>query len=506
MDQNARLGRTESTVKTESTAESVRSLIDGRITRREFIPLAAVTGFSVAAIGCTAQVDPGSAITGSTKTNASSPDATAAGTGSFDPKRYAGQTVRILLVDRERDDLGVRDKHLELAAATGLKIEITTMALDALDLSIAKNLRAPESAFDIVHILGFTVASTVGAGLLEDLTGYVSDPSRTPADFDFADFPKGQLNYAGYFDVQNGEFGGDTLYLIPGIESGSCILFYRKDLLGGIGQPAVPTSWAEYHAAAKALTSGDVAGSGMVGANDVSNFLVDWYTRFITMGGQLTGGSKKDKTLTTRFDSAEAVAALQHMIDLLPYSPSAVTEYGFTEVLDAFQLGKIAMWPAWATIAGALFGADSQVNDKVAVAPMPADDGNPRAIRGGWGLGIPKNLPQANKDAAYHLITYLTSKDFEKYQVMTYETDPNRSSTGADSEIVAALPYIPEAVKAIERAQMLEIANIPEALEIVGKVAREINLALVGTQNAKTAMANAQASSLATLKAGGYLA
>jgi hypothetical protein len=71
---------------------------------------------------------------------------------------------------------------------------------------------------------------------------------------------------------------------------------------------------------------------------------------------------------------------------------------------------------------------------------------------------------------------------------------------------VAALPYIPEAVKAIERAQTLEIANIPEALEIVGKVAREINLALVGMQNAKTAMANSQASSLATLKAGGYLA
>ena len=26
----------------------------------------------------------------------------------------------------------------------------------------------------------------------------------------------------------------------------------------------------------------------MIGANDVSLFLVDWYTRFITMGGQLT--------------------------------------------------------------------------------------------------------------------------------------------------------------------------------------------------------------------------
>ena len=500
MEQDAWAGHTE------SAAELGLGIIEGRITRRGFIPRAALSGLTVAVLGCGAKVDSGAGNPGNTETSDAPSGAPAARTGSFDPMKYAGQTVRIVLVDRERDDLGLRDKQSELEAATGLKIEITTLALDALDQSIAQNLRAPESAFDIVHIVGFTVASTVGAGLLEDITGYVSDPSRTPADYDFADFPKGQLNYAGYFNVQTGEFGGDTLYLIPGIESGSCMMFYRKDLLGGPGQPAVPTTWAEYLAAAKTLTTSDVAGSAMVGANDVSNFLVDWYTRFITMGGQLTSGSKNDKTFTTRFDSPEAEAALQNMIDLLPYSPSAVTQYGFTEALEAFKSGKIAMWPAWATIAGALYGPDSTVKDKVAVAPMPADDGKSRAIRGGWGLGIPRNLPQVNKDAAYHLMTYLTSKGFEKYQVMTYETDPNRSSTGVDAEIVAALPYIPAAVKAIESAQILEIANIPETLEIVGKVAREINLALTGAVDARTAMANAQASSLATLKAGGHLA
>lgn len=48
--------------------------------------------------------------------------------------------MRIVLVDRERDDLGLRDKKSELGAAAGLKIEITTLALDR---SIAQNLRAP---------------------------------------------------------------------------------------------------------------------------------------------------------------------------------------------------------------------------------------------------------------------------------------------------------------------------------------------------------------------------
>jgi ABC-type glycerol-3-phosphate transport system substrate-binding protein len=164
----------------------------------------------------------------------------------------------------------------------------------------------------------------------------------------------------------------------------------------------------------------------------------------------------------------------------------------------------VALWPAWATIAGALYGPDSGVKDTVAVAQMPAEDGNPRGIRGGWGLGIPKNLSQERKDCAWHILTYITSKDFEKHQVMTYQTDPNRLSTATDAEVVAALPYIPEAVKAIESAQILEIANIPETFEIAGLVAEQINLALVGSQDAATAMANAQAAGTAVLQRAGH--
>jgi ABC-type glycerol-3-phosphate transport system substrate-binding protein len=137
---------------------------------------------------------------------------------------------------------------------------------------------------------------------------------------------------------------------------------------------------------------------------------------------------------------------------------------------------------------------------------MPADDGNPRAIRGGWGLGIPTNIPQANKDAAWHILTFLTSTAHEKCQVMNYQTDPNRVSTATDPEVLAAYPYIEQAVDAIESAQILEFANIPETFEVITAVAREMNLALAGSQGAETAMTNAQAAALDILKRGGHLA
>lgn len=424
---------------------------------------------------------------------------------AFDPMRYAGCTVNIALVDGERDEKGLQDLEGDIEAETGINIELTTLDLGTLLQSNTQNLTADESAFDIMHVLGFSVAGTVGAGLFEPLNDYLADPSRVPADYDINDFPAGQLEYTGFFTPETGEFGGDTQYLIPGIHSGSVLLFYRSDLLDAAGIE-VPTTWAEYVAAAEALNTEDVAGSAMVGANDVSNFLVDWYSRYITMGGELTSGSAADGTLEIHVDSPEGVAALQNMIDVLPYSPAAVTQYGFTEALDAFSVGKVAMWPAWATIAGALYGPDSLVADSVAVAPMPAEDGNPRGIRGGWGLGIPANLTQEQKDCAFHLLTYITSAEFEKYQVLNYQTDPNRISTGADPEIAAALPYIPAAVGAIETAQILEVANIPETFEIVGEVAREVNLALAGAKDAETAMADAQAAATAILVRQGYQA
>ncbi len=144
--------------------------------------------------------------------------------------RYAGQTVSILLVDGERDDLGLRDKLDEIRETMGLEVEVSTLALGALLESNNQNLRADQSAYDIAHILGFSVAGTVGAGLLTPLNDYVGDPSRTPEGYDLPDFPAGQLEYCGYFDVEAGQFGGDDLFLIPGIHSGSVIMYYRPDL------------------------------------------------------------------------------------------------------------------------------------------------------------------------------------------------------------------------------------------------------------------------------------
>ena len=472
-------------------------------TRRRFLARSGAFGVGLGAVGLLR-------VGGGGRNHITGTDTTVPGTtagGAFDPMRYAGQTVSVLLVDGERDDSGLRDKIGEIKEMLGIDVEVSTLALGALLESNNQNLRADQSAFDIAHILGFSVAGTVGAGLLTPLNDFVADPARTPADFDLADFPAGALDYCGYFDVEAAQFGGDDLYLIPGIHSGSVIMYYRPDLYEEAGLE-VPTNWEDYLANAEALHQGDVSGTSMIGANDVSLFLVDWYSRFITMGGQLMNGAPATQDFEPNLTSEAAVRALQHMVDCTAFSPSGVTSYGFTESVDAFSVGNVGHMICWSTIGGSVFDPEtSRVSDTVDVAVMPADSGQtPRAVRGGWGLGIPNNLPDERKDVAWHLLTYLASKEFEQYQVATYKTDPNRLSTFENAELVAELPYLPIAGAAAETAQILETAIIPENFELVGEAAREFNLALTGSQTAEEACAHAQDSWAAILQRAGHLA
>src|SRR5262249_2733883 len=139
-----------------------------------------------------------------------------------------------------------------------------------------QNLKAPTSSFDAIMVLGFSVSQMVGGGYFDVLNPRLK---KVPPNYDFpGDFPIGELDYVGHYDVKPQRFGGKTLYLIPGLHGGSVIMYYRKDLLKAAGL-AVPTTWAQYLAAAKKLNTGGVAGNSMIAkSGDVSMFLVDWYT------------------------------------------------------------------------------------------------------------------------------------------------------------------------------------------------------------------------------------
>ena len=461
-----------------ATMDAIEGMVTGRLTRDDFIKRAAALGFGASAIG-----------------GMLAAAGRASGSGF---EQYAGTTINIL-VAAEGDEKGVQDKLATIKKRYGINVKMTALPVGPLIEKANQNLKAPTSSFDAIMVLGFSVSQMVGGGFFTPLNSYVK---KLPKSYGFpSDFPPGELKYVGYYDIKNQNFGGNTLYLIPGLHGGSVVVFYRKDLFKQAGLKA-PTTWAQYRAAAKKLNRGGVAGNSIIAkSGDVSMFLVDWFTRFTNMGGKLMSGSPVTKTFTPRLTSPSAVAALQHMVDCVQYAPSGVLQYDFTASTDAFSAGKTAMMIMWSTIGGPVYNPKtSKVASKVAVAVPP---GGGKGIRGGWGMGIPKNAK--NKDAAWTVITYLTSKAWEQYQTRKYQTDPTRNSTFFNRGINRSLPYLATAGKVFQKAEILEIGRIPETFELIGAAAEEFSAALSGSSSAADACKKANDRWIDVLKRSGHL-
>lgn len=460
--------------------DAIGDLVTGAMSRDDFIRRMGVLGFSATAIGGMLA---------------------AAGVADAAPdRRFAGKSISIL-VAAEGDDKGVRDKIGDMKQKLGIDVKMTALPVGPLNEKLSQNVKAPTSSFDAIMVLGFVVSAFVGGGFFDPLNKYLKN---VPAGYDFPqDFPAGELEYVGYYDVKHQRFGGKTLYLIPGLHGGSVVLFYRKDLFAKAGLKP-PTTWTAYLNAAKKLNTGGVAGNSIIAkSGDVSMFLCDWYTRFVNMNGILMSGSPVTKNFTPRLTSPAAVAALQHMVDCVKYASPGVQSYDFTVSTDAFSAGKTAMMMVWSTIAGPVYNPKtSKVANKVGVAVPP---GKGQAVRGGWGMGIPKNAPAGNKDAAWAVITYLTSKQWEQYQTLKYQTDPTRNSTFFSPKMNKALPYLSTAGKVFQKARIIEIANIPETFELITDAAIEFSAALSGSSSAQQACQNAQAKWISVLKRGGHL-
>lgn len=464
--------------------KAVQGVASGQLSRTEFLRRAGILGLSATTVGAVL---------------AAAGQATAADLANA--RAHAGETVRMLIV-AEGDEKGIKDKTAAFEKATGIKLETTALAVGPLLEKANQSIKAPSATYDVIMVIGFAVSQMVGGGFFTPLNNYVR---KTPASWGFGDYPDGQLNYVGYFSPARQSFGGSTLYLVPGLHGGSVIFFYRKDLLKAAGL-SVPQNWSQYLAAAKKLNQDGVAGNSIIAkSGDVSMFLVDWYTRFTTSGGKLMTGSPVTKTFRPQLTSRASVAALQNMVDCVEFASSGVLSYDFTASVDAFSAGKTAMMLLWSTIAGPLYNPkSSKVASKTAVALNPGIGANRgRAVRGGWGLGIPKNSQV--KDAAWATIAWFTSKSYEQYQTGTYQTDPSRKSTYVAPALVKKFPYLPTAGAVYERATILEIARVPETFEMITAASEEFAAALSGSTSAKEACAKANDRWITILKRGGNL-
>jgi multiple sugar transport system substrate-binding protein len=369
----------------------------------------------------------------------------AASSAGFDWKKYSGTTITFLANQHPWTD-GMQKVLPQFEAETGIKVNVQSFSEDLYFDKMEQTLRANPGTADVYFLpMDSTGYSQFNAGLIQPLTPYLDDPSKTTPDYDMADFPAGFLTGGTYPP-------GDAnakLYGIP-ISFETYILFYNKDLVS-----QVPATFGDLITSAQQITK-DKGAQGISGAvmrGIRSDTIMD------TLSGVVFnayGDKPTPAPYGLWFDGAWTKPRLtdtgvcQGLADygaMLAAGPANKYAIDWPDANTLFSQGKAAYF-----IDASLFGPSyedkttSQVAGKVGYAVLPPSAAGGTSYSGAWlwGLGIPQNAP--NKDAAWYFIQWMTDKA-NTAQIGTSTGGAPRNSSYTDPVYTGALN--PDYVKTV---------------------------------------------------------
>ena len=409
--------------------------------------------------GTGSQSDSGSNTTGS---GAPGSGATGSNTTGFDEKKFSGQTIHVMLDEHPWTD-GVQQHLKEFTAATGITVDLKTYSEDLYFDKVDQALRSNNPPDVYMTGLDFDAASQFSAGLMEPLTPYIDDATKTPTDYDIADFPKGTL--------QPAEFpSGDPsakLYAIP-VSTETYILFYNKDLVDKYLGGTVPQTMDDLIKAAATVTEkagGEVYGSVMRGVRSADS-IMDTMTGMVfnelpaSIKPELPYGVWWDGDWSKpRLTDPAIVKGVADYAALVKSGPPNSLNIDWPDSTALFQQGKAAFY-----VDASVFGPSFEDTSKSTVAGHVGYATLPKASPDGttglwsWGLAMAKASPR--HDAAWMFMQYFTNKKMTATLGALTGGAPRGSAT-SDPAYTGALnaDYVAAVGKAMSTARPTAILN-----------------------------------------------
>jgi sorbitol/mannitol transport system substrate-binding protein len=278
------------------------------------------------------------------------------------------------------------------SAHPNIKVNIVTLPEDQIRQQVTQDVATQSGRFDLFTIGTYEVPLWAKLGWLADLSPYIAKDSSYAPD-DLIPGIRTALTY------------NNDLYAVP-FYGESSMLMYRKDLLAaaGVTMPDHPT-WDQVAAAAKAVNSSSVNGICLRGLPGWGEQLAPLDTVVNTYGGRWFDQSWNAQLTTQPWHDA-----LTFYVNLLKSAgePGAGNA-GFTECLNAYNSGKVAMWYD-ATVAASFFTGDAAKNSGYAYAPHKAKDWSGWL----WAWTLAMGSASKKKDATWTFMDWATSKDYAK--------------------------------------------------------------------------------------------
>ncbi len=352
--------------------------------------------------------------------------------GPYDP--YKGETVVVNFPAHPHFD-AVMKILPQFTAETGIEVEVDQLPYLKMRERQTLELAQDEGEYDLIAYVVFSKADYVYADQLENLARYFMNPMLADPAYDADDLIDGYVYNIGFAGGNKGYLEGKTgsLFGIP-YGSETSILGYRTDIFEKHGL-SVPETYDEMLEIACKIPElepgmGGLSSRAASGHHASHAFLL----HLAPLGGRIFDDAWNP--IVNNAAGVEAATALKTIVDC---GPEGSASFGFGEALGSFLNGDTAMFLDTTVVAGQINDPKkSQVVGKVgwAMHPMGVRRGSQT---GGFGIGIPKNAE--NKDSAFLLMQWLTSKHGDKLVAMQ-GGNPSRFSTHADPDVNAKFPHM----------------------------------------------------------------
>ncbi len=393
---------------------------------------------------------------------------------------YAGQTVVAIFPAHPHYD-AVMHVLPQFTEETGIKVEVDQQQYLAMREKQTLELTKDKGDYDLMGYVVFSKADYVYADQIEPLARFFMNPKLADPNYDPEDLIDGYVQNIGVAGGKKGYLPGPTgaLFGIP-FGSETSVLGYRKDIFEKHNLE-VPTTYEQMLDLACKIPElepgmGGIASRGQSGHQTSHAFLLHLAPY---------GGKVLDDNWNAVVNNEAGVKAGEALKKILDCGPEGATSFGFAEAKNAFLQGDAAMYLDSTVTAGEVEDpTKSQVVGKVGWAP------HPMAVRkgsqtGGFGIAIPKNAQ--NKEAAFLLMQWLTSKKGDKLIAME-GGNPSRFSTHADPEAIAKFPHLEVFGEALKDADPDWRPIIPAWGKINSELGTTLNKAMIGEMTVKEAL------------------
>ena len=336
--------------------------------------------------------------------------------------------------------------------ASGVKVNLESLAYDALNARLAASFVSGSSDADVVTVDQMWNSQYYDNQWIVALDDYIKGDSTVNID-DFIP----QVLYS-----LNTWRGHVVTMPIAAYAQGS---MYRTDVFESLGLTPPPKTateagdwtWDAYKAQVEKINGQTVDdtkmyGTVICGSQPVpivhmysqvgASFGARWFTKF----------PEADWDFTPTINSPENLAGLNFYKEMYGMSPAEAINYVWFDAGTRFSQGDIGMFFWWTPYFylvknnGYMTGEKAKYIDKYDVGMLPKAAGkDPLVSLGGWSLGMPSST--SKKDAAWDFIKWATGPEAQKQMALVPDynyqfSDFARKSLYDDAEIKAIYPYL----------------------------------------------------------------